>query len=82
MDTAELDSVRQAVRTEKEQAAVQNLRMNYGKRLNSQMLVQSRKDVADLLGEEADPVSIHQKLQQLQQKEHRQKHKKEHSQKR
>ena len=82
IDTTELDIVRQAMQTEKEQATVQSLHTIYGKHFNSQMLAQSRNDVADLLGEVTESASIRQKLQQSQQKEHRRSHEKERSQER
>ena len=44
----------------------QRLQAAYGKKFDSGMLVQSRKDVAEMLDEIVEPVSIRQKLQQLQ----------------
>ena len=64
MDTVKLDTVRQAIRTAKEQQAVQQLQAVYGKRFASQIKAQSRKDVAALLDENIAPVSIQQKVQQ------------------
>ena len=51
-------------------------------RADSGALAQSRKDVAKMLDEVAESVSIRQKLQQLQQKEHGQSHEKERDQER
>ena len=65
MDSDELQKTRQAIRPEKEQEAEQRLRAAHGKRFNSTMLAQSRKDIAELLGETAEPVSIQMKLQQV-----------------
>ena len=63
-DAVKLDTVRQAIRTAKEQQAVQQLQAVYGKRFDSQIMAQSRKDVAALLDENIVPVSIRQKVQQ------------------
>jgi len=82
MDAVELDTARQGVRPDKERETTQRLQAIYGKRFDYKMLAQSRKDVAGLLGETAEPVSLRQKLQQLQQKEHGQSLKKECSQER
>ena len=48
---------------------VQRLQTTYQKRFDFRLLTKSQKDVADLLGEIVEPVSIQQKLQQSQQKE-------------
>lgn len=82
MDTVELDTVRQAIRPSKEREAAQRLQDTYRKEFDSRLLIQSRKDVAGLLGEVVEPVSIRQKLQHLQQKAHRQSLEKERSQER
>lgn len=82
VDVAELDAARQAIRPEKEQAVVQNLKSTHGKRFNSQMLAQSRKDVAEMLGEAMEPVSIRWKLQQLHRQPEQRYRKKEHTQER
>lgn len=82
MDTTELEATRQAIRPGKECEAAQRLKTAYQKKLDSRLLAQSRKDVADLLNEAVKPVSIRQKLQQLQRKEYRQSLEKERSQER
>jgi len=64
MDTMELDMTRQAIRPDQEREAVQKLQAAYGKQFDSRTLEQSRKDVADLLGESVGDTSIRQKLQQ------------------
>ncbi len=64
MAVVELDTARQGVRPDKERETAQRLQSTYGKQFNSKMLAQSRKDVASLLGETAEPVFIRQKLQQ------------------
>ena len=82
MDTTELETARQTIRPGREHEAAQRLQVTYRKEFDSRLLIQSRKDVEGLLGEETDLVSIHQKLQQLRQNEHRQRFKKEHGQER
>lgn len=82
MDAMELDTVRQAIRSDKEYETVQRLQAAYGKKFDSRTLTQSRKDVAKMLNEVAEPVSIHQKLQQIQEQWSRQSHEKNHSQER
>ena len=77
MDTIELDTVRQAIWPDKEHEVIQQLRSTYGKRFNSGALAQSRKDVAKMLDEVAEPVSIRQNLQQLYKHQNRQRHVKE-----
>ena len=81
MDTMELESARHAIRSDKERETAQWLQTVYGKKFDSGMLAQSRMDVAKMLSE-AEPVSIRQKLQQLQGQQNRQSHEKERSQER
>lgn len=71
IDTTELETACLAIRSGKECETTQQLRAAYQKEFDSSLLTQSRKAVADLLGEVVEPVSIHQKIQQLQQKEYR-----------
>ena len=82
MDTMELDAARHAIRSDKELEAAQRLQAAYGKKFDSGMLAQSRKDVAAMLDESTKPVSIRQTIQQLQGQQNRESHKKEHSQER
>ena len=82
MDAMELDTARHAIRPDKEYETVQRLQAAYGKKFDSRTLTQSRKDVAKMLNEVAEPVSIHQKLQQIQGQWSRQSHEKNHSQER
>jgi len=63
VDSDELQIARQTIRLEKESTAAQRLQAAHGKRFDSRTLAQSRKDVAGLLSETADPVSIRQQLQ-------------------
>ena len=80
MDTIELDTARHAIRPDKEYETLQRLQAAYGKKFDSGTLAQSRMDVAKMLSETAEPVSIRQKLQQLQGQQNRQSHEKERSQ--
>jgi len=64
VDSDELQVARQTIRPEKERTAAKNLQAVHGKRFGSRTLAQSRKDVAKLLGEAAESVSIREKLQQ------------------
>ena len=82
MDSTELEAARQAIRPGKESEMVQRLQTTYQKRFDFRLLTKSQKDVADLLGEIVEPVSIQQKLQQSQQKECCQSPRKERNQER
>ena len=77
MNIIELDTVRQAIWPDKEHEVIQQLRSTYGKQFNSGALAQSRKDVAKMLDEVVEPVSIRQNLQQLYKHQNRQRHVKE-----
>ena len=82
MDTIELDTARHTIHPDKEYETLQRLQAAYGKKFDSGMLAQSRMDVAKMLSETAEPVSIRQKLQQLQGQQNRRSHEKERSQER
>jgi len=82
MEALELDTACHAIRSDKERETVQRLQAAYGKKFDSGTLAQSRMDVAKMLSETAEPVSIRQKLQQLQGQQNRQSHEKERSQER
>ena len=82
MDAMELDTARHAIRPDKERETAQRLQTAYGKKFDSGILAQSQKDVATILDEPAEPVSIRQTIQQLQGKQNRESHRKEHSQER
>ena len=62
MDTAELEAARQTIRPDKERETGQRIQAAYRKDFDSRLLTQSRKEVADLLEEVAEPVSIREKL--------------------
>ncbi len=81
-DAIGLDTACHAIRSDKEWETVQRLQAAYGKKFDSGMLMQSRMDVGEMLGEIAEPVSIRQKLQQLQRQQNRQRHEKERGQER
>ena len=65
IDIMELDTARQAIRPDKEHEVRKQLQNTYGKRFDSGMLAQSRKDIAGWLDESTASVSIRQNLQQL-----------------
>ena len=62
MDTAELEAARQTIRPDKERETGQRIQAAYRKDFDSRLLTQSRKEVAGLLEEVAEPVSIREKL--------------------
>ena len=80
MDAMELDTARHAVRPSKERETAQRLQAAHGKKFDFGTLAQSRKNVAKMLDEPAESVSIRQTIQQLQGQQGRQRHEKEHSQ--
>ena len=82
MDALELDTTCHAIRPDKERETVQRLQTAYGKKFDSGMLVQSRKNIAKMLDKPAESVSIRQKLQQLQVQQTKQSHEKERGQER
>ena len=82
MDSTDLDTARQAIRPAKECETIQRLQTTYGKKFDSRTLAQSRIDVAEILDEVTEPISILRKLQQLQGQQNRQIHEKERSQER
>ncbi len=63
MDTIELDTARHAIRPDKEYETLQRLQAAYGKKVDSEILTQSRKDIAKILDEPAESVSIRQQIQ-------------------
>ena len=60
----EVDAARRAIRPDKERETLQQLQATYRKKFDSSLLSESRKEVADLLGETSEPISIRQKLRQ------------------
>ena len=82
MDVVELDAARHVIRSGKERETAQRLQAAHGKKFDSGTLAQSQKDVAAMLDESTEPVSIRQTIQQLQRQQYRESHKKEHSQER
>ena len=82
MDSTDLDTARQAIRPAKECETIQRLQTTYGKKFDSRTLAQSQMDVAEMLNETAEPVSIRQNLQQLQVHQTKQSYEKERGQER
>ena len=64
IDTVELDTARQVIRPDKEHEVRQQLHNTYGKRFDSGLLAQSKRDIDKMLDETVEPVSIYEKLQQ------------------
>lgn len=72
MDVAELMDARFAVREEKERSAVDRVKAAYGEKYDPIMMHDSRRNVANLLHEEAEARSIRERLHQKQQQQARQ----------
>ena len=64
MDTTELKTARQVIRPDKEREMERHLQATYRKKIDSRLLIQSRKDIADLLDEVVDPISVRENLRQ------------------
>lgn len=64
MDTAELMDAQHAVRDEKERSAVDRVKSAYGEKYDPMMMRDSKRDVANLLHEEAETRSIRECLRQ------------------
>ena len=73
MDAAELMDARLAVREEKERSAADRVKSAYGEKYDPMMMHDSRRDVANLLHEEAEARSIRERLRQKQQQQAQQK---------
>ena len=66
MDAAELMDARLAIREEKERSAVNRVKAAYGEKYDPMMMHDSKRDVANLLHEEAEVRSIRERLRQKQ----------------
>ena len=66
-DAGELMEARLAIREEKERSAVTRVQDAYGERYDSLMMFDSKRDVANLLHEEAETRSVRERLRQRQQ---------------
>jgi hypothetical protein len=73
MDAAELMDARLAVREDKERSAVDRVKAAYGEKYDPMMMHDSKRDVANLLHEEAEARSIRERLRQRQQQQAQQK---------
>ena len=69
MDAAELMDARLAIREEKERSAVDRVKSAYGEKYDPMMMHDSKRDVANLLHEEAEARSICERLFQKQQQQ-------------
>lgn len=63
MDAAELIDARLAVREEKERSAIDRVKATYGEKYDPMMMHDSKRDVAELLGEDTTVRSIRKHLQ-------------------
>ena len=66
MDLAELSEQRVALQPDKIQAATSKLKAAYGKKFDLSMLLDSKMDVAELLGEEIEMRSVREDLRKKQ----------------
>ena len=73
MDAADLMDARLAVREEKERSAIDKVKAAYGEKYDPMMMHDSKRDVANLLHEEAEERSIRERLRQKQQQKTKQK---------
>jgi hypothetical protein len=73
MDAAELMDARLAIREEKEHSAVDRVKSACGEKYDPMMMHDSKRDVANLLHEEAEARSIRERLRQRQQQQAQQK---------
>ncbi len=78
MDAAELMDARLAIREEKERSAASRVKAAYGKKYDLMLMHDSKRDVANLLHEEAETRYVRERLRQKQQVQQRQQ-KKQHS---
>ena len=76
---AELTDARIAIREEKERSAVDRVKAAYGEKYDPMMMHDSKRDVANLLHEEAETRSIRERLWQKQQQQAQQKQNKKKS---
>ena len=76
MDAAELMDARLAVREEKELSAIEKVKAAYGEKYDPMLMHDSKRDVANLLHEEAEARSIRERLRQKQQAHQKQAKKK------
>ncbi len=65
MDAIELMDARLALRPEKEQNAISRIQTAYGEKYDPQMMTDSKRDVATLLGEEQEEPSIRDRLRKM-----------------
>ena len=73
MDAAELMDARLAIREEKERSAVDRVKTAYGEKYDPMMMHDGKRDVANLLHEETETLSIRDRLRQKQQQQAQQK---------
>lgn len=64
----ELYQARQALRSDKEQSAIRKVQNTYGKAYNSMTMFDAKREMANLLGEEAGSRSLRERLRQKESK--------------
>jgi len=69
MDTGELMDARLAIRGEKEHSVIDRVKATYGKKYDPMLMYDSKRDVANLLHEEAETRSVRDRLRQKQQQQ-------------
>lgn len=74
MDAVELMNARLAIREEKECSAANRVKATYGEKYNPMMMHDGKRDIANLLHEEAETRSIREHLHQTQQRQKKAKH--------
>lgn len=73
MDAAELMDARLAIRGKKERSVIDRIKATYGKKFAPMLMYDSKRDVTNLLHEEAETQSIRDRLRQKQQQQEQQK---------
>ena len=73
MDAVELMDARLVVREEKEHAAVDKVKAAYGEKYDPMLMYDSKRDVANLLHEEAEARSVREFIRRKQQQQAQQK---------
>ena len=73
MDAVELMDARLAARQEKEHAAVDKVKAAYGEKYDPMLMYDSKRDVANLLHEEAEARSVREFIRRKQQKQNKKK---------
>ena len=76
IDAAELMDARLAIRDEKERSAIDRVKSAYGEKYDPTLMHDSKRDVANLLHEEAETRSVREFIRQKQQQQAQQRQRK------